>query len=91
MSRLYPALFYFVHENYVCGFTALDVDNIIWAGNSNFEEAVINKLRTKFLIHKKNNIPFCYFGLDISSTNPNEVTLSQYHYVRDLNVKNDFL
>ena len=89
MSRLDPALFYFVHENHVCGFIALNVDDIIWARNSNFAEAVINKLRTRFLIGKENNIPFHYLGLDISSTNPNEVTLSQYHYVRDLNVEND--
>ena len=89
MSRLDPALFYFVHENHVCGFIALNVDDIIWARNSNFAEAVINKLRRRFLIGKENNIPFRYLGLDISSTNPNEVTLSQYHYVRDLNVEND--
>ena len=89
MSRLDPALFYFVHENHVSGFIALHVDDIRWAGNSNFEEAVINKLRTKFLIGKENDIPFCYLGLDISSTNPNEVMLSQYDYVRDLNVEND--
>ena len=91
MSQLDPALFYFVHENHVCGFIALNVDDIIWARNSNFAEAVINKLRTRFLIGKENDIPFRYLGLDISSTNPNEVTLSQYHYVRDLNVENDFL
>ena len=89
MSRSDPALFYFVHENHVCGFIALHVDDIIWARNSNFEEAVINKLRRKFLIGKENNITFRYLGLDILSTNPNEVTLSQRHYVRDLNVKND--
>ena len=81
MSRSDPALYYFVHENHVYGLIALHVDDIVWAGNSNFEEAVINKLRTKFLIGKENNIPFRYLGLDISSTNPNEVTLSQYHYV----------
>ena len=89
MSRSDPALYYFIHENHVYGFIALHVDDIVWAGNSNFEEAVINKLRTKFLIGKENNIPLRYLGLDISSTNPNEVTLSQYHYVRDLNVEND--
>ena len=89
MSRLDAALFYFVHENHVCGFIALHVDDIIWARNSKFAEAVINKLRTRFLIGKENNIPFHYLGLDISSTNPNEVTLPQYHYVRDLNVEND--
>ena len=89
MSRSDPTLFYFVHENQVCGFIALHVDDIIWTGNSNFEEAIINKLRTKFFIGKENNIPFRYLRLDISSTYPNEVTLSQYHYVRDLNVEND--
>ena len=88
MSKSDPA-FYFVHENHVCGFIALHVDEIISARNSNFGEAVINKLRTKFLIGKENNIPFRYLGLDISSTNPNEVMLSQYHYVKDLNVEND--
>ena len=89
MLRSDPALFYFVHENHVCGFIALHVDDIIWVRNSNFDEAVLNKLRTKFLIGRENNIPFRYLGLDMSSTNPNEVTLSQYHYVRDLNVEND--
>ena len=89
MSRSDPALFYFVHENHVCGFIALHVDDIIWAGNSNFEKAVINKLRTKSLIGKENDIPFRYLGLDISSTNLKEVTFSQNHYVRDLNVEND--
>ena len=89
MSRSDPSLFYFVNENHVCGFIALHVDDITWAGNSNFEEAVINKLRTKFLIGEENDIPFRYLGLDISSTNPNELTLSQYHYVRNLNVEND--
>ena len=88
MSRSDPALFYFVHENHVCGFTALHVEDIIWAGISNSEEAVLNKLRTTLLIGKE-NIPLRYLGLDISSTNPNEVTLSQYLYVRDLNVEND--
>ena len=43
----------------------LHVDNIIWARNSNFEEAVTNELRTKFLIGKENNIPFHHLGLDI--------------------------
>ena len=76
MSRSDPALYYFVHENHVYGFIALHVDDIVWAGNSNFEEAVINKLRTKFLIGKENNIPLRYLGLDISSTNPNEVTVT---------------
>ena len=89
MSLSDPALFYFVDENLVCGFTALHVEDIIWAGNSNFEEAVLNKLRTTLLIGKENNIPFRYLGLDISSTNPNEVTLSQYLYVGDLNVENE--
>ena len=89
MSRSDPVLFYFVHENHVCRFIALHVYDIICPGNSNFEEAVINKLRSKFLIGKENSIPFRYFGLDISSTNPNELTLSQYHYVRNLNVEND--
>ena len=89
MSLSDPALFYFVDENLVCGFTALHVEDIIWAGNSNFEEAVLNKLRTTLLIGKENNIPFRYLGLDISSTNPNEVTLSQYLYVWDLNVENE--
>ena len=52
MSQSDPALFYFVHKNHVCGFIVLHFDNIIWVRNSNFEEAVINKLRTKFLIGK---------------------------------------
>ena len=60
-----PAMFYWFHNNKLCGLFLIHVDDFIWGGTSEFEINVINKVRSKFEIGKQFNSTFKYIGLEI--------------------------
>ena len=68
MCSLDPSLFYLKDQNnIVIGILFLYVDDFLWTGTKFFEEKVINKLITMFLISSSNSSLFKYLGLNMSS------------------------
>ena len=47
-----PAMFYWFHNNKLCGLFVMHVDDFIWGGTPEFEISIIDKIRSKFEIRK---------------------------------------
>ena len=79
-----PTMFYWYHNNKLCGLFLMHVDDFIWGGTSEFENYVINKIRSKFEIGKQSNTIFKYIGLEIHQDKTG-ITLDQKSYIESVN------
>ena len=79
MSKVDPAVFFWMKENEVTGVFACHVDDFIWGGTKHFEKTVIDEIRKTFKIGKEENKAFQYIGLELSSDG-NKVSLQQTKY-----------
>ena len=82
-SKVDPAVFVWVVNGQVIGLLASHVDDFIWAGDSTFEEKVIEQIRKKFLIGNEENGHFSYVGIDIYEKN-NRIDFEQHKYIDNL-------
>ena len=63
MSKVDPAVFYSCDQNgTLAGIVACHADDLLWAGNKDFEEKVIQSVRKNFNIGKEIDTPFKYFA-----------------------------
>ena len=60
-----PTLFYWFHNEKLCGLFLMHVDDFVWGGTSDFEMIVIDKIRSKFEIGKQSCSAFKYIDLEI--------------------------
>lgn len=75
-----PALFYYKVNSQICGILVSHVDDFLHAGNSAFEEEVMNKLRNRFIAGKLMESDFCYIGFKIKQNEEN-IVLDQSDYI----------
>jgi len=64
-SKFDPALFYLHKQGEVIGLFLIHVDDFIYAGTKEFEDDVINHIKTAFKIGTENEGNFKYIGLNI--------------------------
>ena len=77
------SLFMWYKNGQLEGMVSIYVDDFIWAGSSNFENCVIEKLRSQFLIGSSASRSFKYVGLNVESTSEG-VTVDQLQYASSL-------
>jgi hypothetical protein len=84
MSKVDPAVFYWLSDNgQVIGMLASHVDDFIWSGTSEFEQCVINKIRTTFCVGKEFSLACQYIGMDLSCVEE-QILLHQNHYAESV-------
>ena len=83
ISKLDPAVFYWMVDGSLQGMLACHVDDFIWAGDSEFADKVIAKIRNSFDIGKEDSTAFKYVGLEIMY-NGETITLEQQEYAKGL-------
>ena len=67
----------------IVGLICMHVDDIIWAGNTQFKENVIQQLKKQFEISKESEGEFVYLGLRVKQTDKG-ISVDQYHYIESL-------
>ena len=73
-------------ENSVCnGVLTVHVDNFWWAGDSLFEQTVVNYLKRTFVNGKITSVPCKYLGVDISRQGNSACSFDQTTYAAALN------
>ena len=69
-STLDPALFYFNEDNVLQGLFACHVDDVLHAGNEEFDNQIIKKLKRRFQAGKLEETIFKYVGFNIQKPIP---------------------
>ena len=82
-SRLDPALFYFSKNGCLMGIMASHVDDFLHAGESEFGEHIMRKLRDRFLAGKIEVGNFGYVGFQVTQSDEG-IELNQDDYVQGL-------
>ena len=77
------SLFMWYKNGKLEGLVSIYVDDFIWAGSTEFENCVIEKLRNKFLIGSSASRDFRYVGLNMVSTNEG-MMVDQFQYASSL-------
>ena len=77
------SLFMWYKNGKLEGLVSIYVDDFIWAGSTEFENCVIEKLRNKFLIGSSAPRDFRYVGLNMVSTKEG-VMVDQFQYASSL-------
>ncbi|XP_077974464.1 uncharacterized protein LOC144430404 [Styela clava] len=75
------AVFYVYCNGELQGIAGIHVDGILWSGTEYFENSLISKLRSTFLISSEKNEAFKYLGLDIQQS-ADELLINQELYVK---------
>lgn len=83
ICSLDKGLFMWYRNGQLEGIIVVYVDDFLWAGTTNFENCVINILRTKFLIGSSSSKSFRYVGLNIVSKG-DEIMVDQLQYASSL-------
>jgi hypothetical protein len=86
ISRVDPAVFYWMNDDKVQGVLACHVDDFIWGGSSDFEKTVICIIRSTFCVgreHGKECETFSYVGIEMSVIEKG-IHLQQKDYIENL-------
>ena len=83
ICSLDKGLFMWYRNGQLEGIIVIYVDDFLWAGTTNFENCVINILKTKFLIGSSSSKSFRYVGLNIVSKG-DEIMVDQLQYASSL-------
>ena len=83
VSKFDEALFFWKQDNCLHGILSTHVDDFLFYGSNNFEDAVINKIRKKFQISKEESETFKYLGLEIEQTEQC-IMMHQTKYIEDI-------
>ena len=73
ISKIDQGIFYWKEKPTLKGKAICFVDDIIWAGNKNFE-AIIAKLKETFQVDTENTKSFKYIGIHINQNNDKSIT-----------------
>ena len=82
-SRYDDAVFYWMCEGTLQGIISCHVDDFIWGGTVNFEENVIQLIKSKFQISKSEGETFNYLGLTVSQESIG-IKITQNIYIEEL-------
>lgn len=83
MSTMDNTFFYFYHENQLSGVLVSHIDDFLHAGNNQFEDTVMKKLRERFLTGKRERKNFTYVGFLLTQDDKG-VIIDQNHYAQDI-------
>ena len=83
MSIYDEALFYFLHNDELCGLICLHVDDFFHCGTKQFSNRIIGGVKSDFEISKEAERSFSYVGLEVSQKSDG-LYLSQYAYIEKL-------
>ena len=81
-SKLDHCLFFYRIDGVLCGLLLVWVDDIFYAGTTEYEEKVINKFAKSFLIGKASSDAFTYIGLNIETTKEG-IEIDQGDYISE--------
>lgn len=84
-STVDSALFLYKINGKLSGMVAMHIDDFLHAGCSQFDENVMNRLRTRFVPGKIEEEAFRYIGFDITQTSEG-IEISQDDYVSKLSI-----
>ena len=84
ISQLDQGLFLFQHDNQICGIITCFVDDMIYGGDSWFENNIITSLKNTFAIGTENNQAFSYVGINVKQNEDNSITIDQQSYVNSI-------
>ena len=84
MSSLDPALFSWSKYGKIQGVICLYVDDFLWAGETCFQNEVVEKLRDLFLVGKTASKSFKYIGLNIQNMSDGSITVDQFQYIQSV-------
>ena len=85
-SQLDPSLFYFKSDsNTVEGILVSHIDDFLHGGSIQFDERIMNNLRTHFLAGKLEEKNFTYVGMEIQQ-NDEGIILSQNDYIDAMSI-----
>ena len=79
-SKIDYALFAWYFNDKLCGILEIHVDDIIWAGTKEFEDAVILSICSTFQIKSKSSNIFVHLGISICQEN-NCIVIDQIEYI----------
>ena len=75
-----PALFYWYQDDKLAGLFVIHVDDFLWGGTKEFEEHVINEIRSKFDVGKEADCIFKYVGIETEQSAVG-ITVKQKSYL----------
>jgi len=84
VSPLDPALFSWHAGPELKGVICLYVDDFLWAGSSEFQAEIIEKLKALFLIGSSASKAFKYVGLNIAVVGGGCTTIDQFEYIHSI-------
>ena len=65
ISKVDPAVFYWMEGEDIIGVLACHVDDFIWGGTKQFEQTVIQEIRETFKVGKEESKAFQYVGMEL--------------------------
>ena len=83
MSKVDPAVFYWMDGEELEGILACHVDDFIWGGTENFKQTVVQEIRQTFKVGKEESKTFQYIGMEMFSDG-NTILLHQSKYGESL-------
>ena len=78
------AFFTFHVKGKLLGFVCIHVDDLLMAGNSEFESIVVDQLRKHFKFSKIEKKQFKYLGCDIQKLPSGNISLNQNEYIQNI-------
>jgi len=82
-SQLDQGIFYWSHNGEIIGIVVCFVDDIIWAGEKEFEK-IIEKLKSSFQIGSESSKAFRYIGINLKQNTDNSIRVDQTGYTQCL-------
>ena len=84
INSLDPGLFTYYVDKVLHGIIASYVDDMLWSGTQQFEEYVIVKLRSAFVVSLEQDTVFGYIGVQLKQQEDMSIIVSQELYVNSL-------
>ena len=78
------AFFTFHVKGKLVGFVCLHVDDLLMAGNIQFEKTVVTKLMETFKFSKLEHRKFDYLGCQIEKLSSGDISLNQDKYIQNI-------
>jgi len=79
-----PGCLVFHHENEFVGFALVHVDDIYTSGEDDFQDDLVNKIKTRFKVSKDQAKNFTYTGMAVRTDNMGRIYLNQNQYAEEL-------
>ena len=79
-----PAFFTFHTKGKLVGFVCLHVDDLLMAGNTQFEKTVVAQLMKTFKFSKLEERKFDYLGCQIEKLSSGDISLNQDKYIQNI-------